>query len=515
MQTLQIAKRWRRRIGYALTDSEKAEIVRFESAIAAAARKRQMELDEKLADAIAQLNDRAAKLEKSELDGEAVAMLRHDFASLMEVHSGATQSVKVEARPLQARIDALVKKSGLQEKTREALKSITTRIGDPDGFQMALADYAAKFPDTPRSTDFKRLDGEVADWNSGQAWDHFLASEQRDPTHLDPAAANAYLAVCNELLKSHGDFPLASGLKARLTYVESVSRRHKDGSSLIAPLNEFLTDPLIKGLWMVETADDDKISRYYLKAEPRDIGDKTDELRLSYIFDFSTASVRRTIVLTKTIDYNGPAPQSTVAKRLMDELAALDHRSWEGTFFNALQEIVNQERMEPILKVLFLRKVVGVGRSGSDVLQKTLTSYQHVLDSVPINPASPWMDPTNMNADKDRAEAADLLQRLPDLRPLMTAAAERVKALKPLLGPRYRWVGWLMRHDDGAWACLTRTPLKGEGKLLVLLREGEAKQLHWSEIGLVKSGAVILGAFNAITFVEGRPIYFVPHTTTP
>jgi hypothetical protein len=489
---------------------EKARVARLENLVAAAQRKRQQEIDERFAARLKDLSDRVAKLAETRVDDDALSGLRQEFLSLLRESPEVSPGTKALSTVLEARLDALTKAQNVRHLMADGLKSVAAKLGDPDAFQRALTEYADAFPEGVRAVDFKRAVAEQPAWKTIEVWNRFLDKWQsQDITLLSGANASELIAACKAVLAEHSGYPTAADLLKRMPYLESVVRRGKAGdASPLIPLQKFLADALITGLWMVESNDaDGNALRYYLSQAPRERKSAKAPVALAYIIDFSTASTRPGQIPPDGITYNEAAPQSLLSKSIMDDLAKLGDHNWEVAFFKIAQRITTQERLEPILTVLFLQKVMNVARQGSDVLNSSFTEYQKVLDSAAIDATVKWMDPVNNEARRSRELAKGHLARLPALLPLRDDIAKKLKALKSPLGPKHEWVGCLIRGDDGKWTCRVKESPKVNGQLVVAIPEVAEKRMRWVEVGQVKSGKCELRAASPESFVEGRPVY--------
>jgi hypothetical protein len=491
----------------AALDVEKARVVRLDGAIAAAERQRKKQTDDRFIVRLQELTARAAGLNDKHIEETTLASLRQDFNSLMRQSQDVTESVRARGKGLEAQLAGLQKTLKLRHDMGDSLASVTHSLGEPDGFARALDAYAAMFPETTRAIDFKRVSAEASAWKTIEAWNQSLAAwTLKDISHLNELGAKELLATSKKLLAENGDYPLATVLQERQSYLEAVVRRGENGA-LSSSLHAFFTDPLVSGLWMVEVLDQKKqIARYYLARSPGE-QNSGDEVSLNYIVDFSRASTRRKPIRWDSITFNGPAPQSKLAKLAMDELAKLGEQAWEPTFFKIVQSTVKEDRLEPILKVLFLQKILAVACDGSEVMKTSFARYQSILNTVPIESSVPWMDPGNQDARTARESAIALLGRLPDIHSVGEETAKLLKALKLPLGDRHQWIGWLARNDNAEWACLGKASPTSGGKIFLAVPKAGEKAFHWAEVGQLKNGEFKLDPLSASIFVEGRPVY--------
>ncbi len=491
-------------------DSEKARVQTLESAIAAVDRQRQAQRDEGFLRRLNELKARLDAIDHKNPDKQALGEVRRGLANLITESDGITAAVMDQNKSLQARIESLNETSRRLTEAETALAAIDRSVGDGDGFKQALEDFVGKFPESAQAMDFKRVANEVVLWKEVEAWDHLIRRwNKNDVTHLDSAQAKELLTACSEILIDHGSYPAAAELRRRLPHLEAIIRRADgNGQKLHSNVNELFTDPLVAGLWMVKTVDDkENVIRYYLVSAPRRPAAGEEILPITVIVDLSRVATKKIKVATKFIKYSDRAPQSLVAKAALDEIAGIKDQSWEATFFKIVREIKSQEHMEPILKVIFLQRVLEVACQGSESLRSAFEPFRELLGSAPIDPAIPWMDPDNRDAKLKRSLAEDVLARLPNLDQIGDDAAKNFKAFKSPPYSQYTWVGWLALERDGSWQCRLKNRSLGVHELFVAQPTGDSQSLIWSAIGRDKAGKIDLDRVNSLSFVQGRPVF--------
>jgi hypothetical protein len=183
--------------------------------------------------------------------------------------------------------------------------------------------------------------------------------------------------------------------------------------------------------------------------------------------------------------------------------------SWESTFFRVISMIKNDQRLEPILKIILLQKVSDVACQGSESLKRSFVRFHEILNSVPIDPAVPWMDPQNEDARRVRELAVNVLNRLPSLQELGRAAAAELRALRAPLGDSHEWVGWAVRDDDGKWQCHIGPESTGDGGLFVATPAPKEKSLTWTAVGHLKGNTGTFDLLRSAALLQGRPVFLV------
>ena len=325
---------------------------------------------------------------------------------------------------------------------------------------------------------------------------------------LDSVQAAELLKACNEFVRDHGGIPDAAEVKRRIPYLEAIVRRAGTDGKLHSPLNELFTDPMIATLWMVEVVDEKgEEARYYLVSPPAEIGANQASVQIAYINDFARVASKQTRLRVGDIKYSGQAPQSIVAKQAMDELAKINNGLREAVFAKIISIIASETKLDPILKVTLLQRVLEVACEGSESLRAPFESFRELLGSVKIDPSVPWMYLQNEDTRRTRELASELLNRLPPYQEVIKKAASSLTSFKAPLGQEYRWVGWLDREVTGKWQIHLPQGLQEDGELFVAQPKDAAKEFQWALVGRRKNAEVEMARQNAGVFVQGRPVY--------
>ncbi len=499
-------------------DSEKERVQRLESAIAAVDRHRQAQRDDEFLRRLKEIQGRIDAINRNNPNEQVLGEVRRALTDLITQSQGIAVPGLDQGKVLQGRIQLLDKALQRLNQIDVALTAIDRSVGDVDYFQRALEHFVGEFPDSSQAVDFKRVATEGALWKEVAAWNQLIGQwAKNDVTHLDPAQAKELLTACTEILRDHGSYPAAADLRRRLPHLEAIIRRADGpGQKLYSNLNELFTDPLVAGLWMVMTVDDkESVNRYYLVAAPRRPADGEEILPITAIVDFTRVATKKVRVATKSIKYSNHSPQSLVAKATLDELAMIKDQSWEATFFKIIRTIKSQEQLDPILKVIFLQKVLDVACQGSESMRLAFTPFRELLGSAPIDPAMPWMDPDNKDAKLKRSLADDVMARLPKLDQIGDEAGKDFKAFKSPPGSRHTWVGWLALDKDGSWHCHTKDRPLDSCELFVAQPTTDPKGLIWSAIGRIKAGKIDLDRVNSLSCVQGRPVFAIKSEMGP
>lgn len=493
----------------AVTDGEKTRVLLLEDKVAAADRRKQTQRDNTFRERLSRVDQGIDKLDKARPDRDVLAALSKELADLVTQSNRITPGVSALAGVTRKRIDGIYQSMELLEKADAAFSMISGAIGDPDRFKQALVDFATEFPASSQAIDFQRVSEEAGLWKEVELWNRFLQTWNDQP--IVTTTAKERLAACEAILKDHAGYPAAESLRSRAAHLEAIGRRaDESGTPLFAPLNELFTDPLISGLWMVEAVrGDEPPARYYIVEAPPAQRENRTALRIKYIVDYSREPKQTKDLSERDIKYRDRSAQSFIAQAAMDELAKITDETWEPTFFRIVTMIQSSERMDPILKVILLQKVVEVAIPGSESLRLAFAQFQTVLNSVPIDPAVPWMDPGNQDAIRVRGLATGVLSRLPSLSDVGKVAAASLRDFRAPLDRPHEWIGWLVRDRDQKWLCNMKSGSVTDGELFIAAPGAAGNALKWLSIGSVVNGTAQLDAFKLSGQLQGRPVFVV------
>jgi hypothetical protein len=495
--------------GLAVSDAEKARVLKLQNAIATVDLKRQAERDKQFLAKLQDIRTGIDALNANNPEPKQLAALRTRLADLVTKSVEISPAALGQAKAVQQRVETFYELLRRRDMTQSSFKELDAAVGDVAGFRDALLRFVEKLPNAPQAVDFKRVAGESMLWEEVESWNQFAKTwRDRDVTRLNPTQAADLLKACTEFVRDHSGIPEAAEVKGRIPHLEAILRREGTDGKLHAPLNELFTDPMIATLWMVEAVDGKgEESRYYMVSPPPEIEGNQASVQIAYINDFARVASKQIRLRLVDIKFSGQAPQSIVAKQALDELAKINSGLWESVFAKIIGMIASDSKLDPILKVILLQRVLEVACEGSESLRSAFATYRELLGSVAIDPSVPWMDLKNEDTRRTRELASELLHRLPPYQEVVKQAAANLTSFKSALGPEYHWVGWLDRSVEGKWQCRVPHGLQADGELLVVQPKDTGKEFQWAPVGRVKSTQVEMGSHNPRVFVPGRPVY--------
>ena len=472
----------------------------------------QAQRDQALLGALPEIVEQIEELSALDREGlpaaaSTVAEVRASLRALEQAHPHASAEARLQLRPLLNRVAAL--DETLREQQRESLhdRSLAPRVGDAAAFARELTAFVERNPQSPRAAGYRRALEEMASWEAVADWNAFAkrwVAAHREG--IDPGRAAKLLGDLNELLVSHAHFPPSETLREWQPHLEAIRRR--DGTaaeSAVARLKRLVEDPLMSKAWVIEYHTGEPS---YL-AEPIEPGARPDRLERITRFDGRREPFA---VRWSQVAYQGVAAQVPLARMIRKELDTLD-ADWEAAFAKMIVEVARlrdpdeRPRLEPLLQLALLDRVLAAASEGSHPLSRALAPHREHVARAGVDPHLNWL-----NADdavrKARAEAAEALAALPDLDAPLARAREEAAAFRKTRLPRFEWIGYVR---DGAprWESLVLRPAgtgSPEGDLYVLRRtaEGLAELVM---IGRLREGLAAVDGGAAEALVAGRPVY--------
>jgi hypothetical protein len=410
-----------------------------------------------------------------------------------------------------ARLDQRRRQSRLEDELTGAVAfSSTNTPGRIARFANGLDSYIKAFPEDPRSTVFKQTRDEQAIWYDLEAW-NALAEHWKDTrSGLSSQEARARAELCGRFVTQHPSFPGTAQVVDYQRYAEAIARRSSVEGSPIANLRHLFSDIFVNRVWMVSVNDDNDVrgkpivKRYYTTKQPEE---NRDYYQFSSIISFEGKELSRTIHKER-IAYLGLSPQSKVAahfKPILSDESQL--AQWENLMFDLIDGIRRQTDMDPILQVALLRQVVEAAMQGSEPLREALESVKTQVDEPAVDVTVPWMNPEAPRLMASRAEAAQLVQTLPDLALTRKKSLARRAEVEREIARFYRSVGWLVRNADG-WRLRSGVAIPLQGDLWVVAPL-ENKRGQWRKVGIIDGGKPKINTIDDSPLAEGRPVFVI------
>jgi hypothetical protein len=475
-------------------------------------------------DELGELDTTQQTLPLAELLGRLIDLERRIDG--LVVPGGTDESVRNRLGTLKKTIEWEKARVSQQIEFQRARDEITNRLADLQAFRQAQLEFVRLFPESTTANDLRRIEPEVGRWYAMQAWsDFFQLPAWSNLANITPQSAEAMAARAYQLSQQLHSSVLPIPLQERLESLKYVvARRDFRNVPITERLKEFLHLPEIEGLGMLELASGE---RYYTPGDelpdvPSDGRPFTAKIVLSRKLDIAAKPFSPGDVV-----YVGVAPQSALATRIRARMNAMDEAqsetsreptggmteaSWESVFCGCLQDTLSQERLDPILKITFLKRWMDTGCEGSYCMSSVFQLRKRFLKAHTVDASVNWFQPDDRYANRERRRAEGFLKDLESVDKACTETLEKLAELCAPPPPVFQRVGWLARDAHGGWQALGVDPLPRGGQLqvVVVIGEGAATTMQLCTLASIREGKVELDRSQPpAVYVEGRPLYLV------
>lgn len=392
------------------------------------------------------------KVRRDDSSESRARALRSDLDRLRQ-QTDVSDAVRDKTRCQKERLDGVKALWDQGETVNRLVKDVTAALGTIDDFSKALAALKEASPDQPTQSDLAQVVQEAPLWTGVEAWNKLTdLLRSRKLTELAPDAAAERITQIKEVLEKYGTLPPAAAVRDAVPYLEAIAARVKDDQRIEEAPRRLFADKLMSQVWLI--VGNDGTLYYTLDAPVFPAGNGLGMFH--YLVDFSMAT--RTVNL-RTDDVKGYAlaGHTALAGEVSPLLTRLRDATWEDTFCKIFQLTAEAKRIDPILQLILLDKLLNTGCQGSRCLAVAFQEQVTLLGKCDFDRNTNWLDPGNTAAPAARAAARALLADLSkDLNAAVKQAEEEHHRLAGRrLGQTCRWIGWL-RRDDAAWQCQTR-----------------------------------------------------------
>lgn len=508
----------------AVTDAEKQTVVRLRDEWMGRQRQMIVERDAaarpllgKIANTLKSLSD--MEVEKLVSPGPE-AQLRQadvDLKELTGLLTSASPELSRQKDVLASRITALKAAQAEQQRRQTLLNQLTAstplQSSDPAwlrkllAFDTAVQDYAKQFPNDSRSTAFKQP--------SELPWARAALKTQEQAQlwrELLPAEMSKVRDRRSEVEKLIAESPTAPDAPLLREYSNLLQRvlQREEGESGNSPgvRQELLTlfdKPIMHDLFTLRF----KNGGVYYLTEARSFS--KDPVSFRYLTDYDKSNLKNSLGVkyeNLAIGKTFPAPHVALATTFRKRFQQVLVPKWRTTCLETLQDLLEEREMDPLLKCLLVQQVTEFAGRGDAGLAQGLQPLSKIVNNNAIDFSSPWMDPTNDNANTNRRRAAESLERItPELvAQIEPAALAYDQSLTTRLFTTRFIAGWLNRNADGDWQLETTWRPEGTHRL-TLLAAGNDGTAQWQDIGRVGADGIQLNP--EIAAREGKLVFAV------
>jgi len=347
----------------------------------------------------------------------------------------------------------------------------------------------------------------VIQWN--QLRQRLSATSCRTAT---PQEAQTLINDYQAFLQNSGPYPGVTDVAERLEALQAVADR-ADGSNgtIRERINRIFAPRVISQAGILKTASDEW---FLLNGEPSIEG---SVIRFLYFTTTTgTQTQSKTIGVAKvpriaagTGDWR--APQTIMTSRLLPALQEKTMTDFEGGIAFGCEQLLGEDEVDPILRLLIVQKLLQVGADGSTFVRRKTQSHLTSIAAAGVSQLTNWAVWDDPRARKERslakewlsANGAMLVQDLKQAVGDVTAADARSP------GPEMKWVGWLRRNAEGKWQVSLNQPLATSGPaVLQTLGRHDDESPHFETIVTVNGEAFGELAVPEPTHAcEGQPVY--------
>lgn len=389
-----------------------------------------------------------------------------------------------------------------------ALDRIALAIGNRAEFVAELTQYADQFPGS-RSDSFRQVLGEEPIWNGWEPWSHAVAAwNSKVEGGLDFTSSTRLAALIDRANQAASTHPAVVEFERIRPYIEATSRQSSDiDSPTLKSVNRLFTSYYFTDLTVVVTSDG---KRYYTKAKLQ-----WDEAKPTIPVEYISAlhaDAFKTVEIDTAYAVHKVAPQTELSRSFPKHVARLPDMAWDDWFLNLIQGVASQREIDPLVRVIMLRRIISVGCQGSEPLNRVLKYHLDQIQAPGLHFQANWIDPDDTDAQQAREIAWQRLEifikAMPQF-PLRVAQAKQ-QILRRINIPT-QWIGCLIQESNSGWTCrLREASLPPTGKLYVLVPEPTAGSCRYDLIGQITQGRVNILATASAALVEGRPVFADP-----
>ncbi|AMV18225.1 hypothetical protein [Planctomyces sp. SH-PL14] len=413
-------------------------------------------------------------------------------------------------------------------KTRSRIRPAGNSQAEAKAYAELLSLFTTSIDDDPQSAGMKRAAAELSQWQSLFAVQAFPS----DAAKLFPSSLELIGTRQNAIEKYLADYPQSPfrpALKRYSAVLGVLEKRYKPASGLLAQITaDILESEHMRDLYILQVAPDQKNSwTYYVNFR--------EPLREEPIIKFTRWSVmenpEEVKVLPKSLLSLKPAvaPQVALAQKIREHLKEMRAESWDATMSAVIQTVINENQVDPILRLQLLSTLCGLARSGSlgaDQHPPFLAFEKEMTDAIErINLLTDWADPKSDDVKERRAKCLDYLRGIAtlDFAKVWPSSKAALQQIETEFAAQYQAVGW-MTYDDagkptldvtlpaGAWTLVAVIPPAGgaepgkedgsgaekEAARLEVLGRYERETLH------------LVPAATAAHFLPGRLVFARP-----
>lgn len=413
------------------------------------------------------------------------------------------------------RLDAMSKTASEIREDEKIFANVTSSVGDTRNFIAALEAYRSRFPppSRPHSEPIRQTleeDGNI--WPAIKRWNDFCDTwKSTDPYNTPADKAAQFATHARSLRAEYAAFPFPQGFLLVANHLEAVGKQAgPDGEGLFSPLVALLNNPLYSKIYTVRKKSGEM---YYCPKPP--LFEK-EKYTFDYFIDTGLLRKKVEILTSDSIEDDGSggehhwdAPQWKLAREIIPLFDKLTPQTWEGNVEQAVQRVLSDKKIDPILKVQLATEMIQTATEGSLVFGEVFAEPLQIMKGTVEQLRGNWIDPANEEGRRIRRLATEALISV-DLDQKFQELKNRRRSLgDEKWNIEYRWVGWIVKDYREKWECRLKSPLgvKDAGRL-VTIRAVDGARWQFEDVASVRGGQFVLVKEGG-GLQEGRPVFFV------
>lgn len=405
------------------------------------------------------------------------------------------------------RIEELRDKAKRQAAISDTLKSIRLMCARPKKLSKALRDFSATYQEHRYAAEFLKAERMGSGWQAAEAWTQLAQPWLGDVRVGDGVEARTRLREVEKFLaaRAPGVCPYEPAAKKYVSYLRTASSA-MPGKVLasIYEVEDALKSGIIANAKMVVNKRNG--DRYYLvgtRLRSHSPGGRILSYSFFYVVGGNMPPRQKSLKVADMMYTElRDAPQALFAKealKLISKVKDANGRGWETLCLQLAELVRTWPDIDPvpraILLKIFLRGAAACVPEKQDQVRPLLAQLSA------LRVVSHWMDPEGQGVLLARERAAEVVNAIKPLGPIIKEIDEELEAMAQALVP-CQPVGILLgRAED-----LRLNVPADKGTLCVIWSEMRTGS-RFERIGIISEGKIVLDAKAEERYPQGSPIY--------
>lgn len=323
-----------------------------------------------------------------------------------------------------------------------ALEELVERA--PESLATALAEFVRKYPDSVRTPDFSAALLREAAWRDALSLPELSARVSRSLDSGDPAERARAADAISRAMGASPKSPWIPGLTSAQELCMPQDR-------WVQMLEDLITLNPVTRLRMVELKDG---TRHYYDESAKAPVNAADGKRVYTVMVSPDGRTQAVALETASIAYDGPSPQATVFEQVRPLIRGSRASGSVNTLLAVMERIRGSAEMDPVLKAMFLERLMEEGMPGAPHLSGSMGDAIAALRRLQLDGVQ-WMAPGKPMSRPESREAAGVIGSAVDVAGWQRRHERRIADVRKWVGEtRIQPVGMLDRAGEGKVAAL-------------------------------------------------------------